>query len=281
MCRFNLSVMSIIVLAASAGASLMPEAAHGQIYVTNVGTNSIGEYDLDGTIVNPSLVSGLDDPWSLAVSGSNIFVTNGGSGTIGEYTTAGGIVSTSLVLGLNSPNAIAVSGSNFYVINGANGVIGEYTTSGVPVNASLVQGFADPWGIAMSGSNLLVTNDNDPNYPNGTVNEYNAGGGRVNVPLVSGLDRPTGIAVSGSELFVANFYSGTIGEYSATDGSVVDASLVTGLPQCGEVDEDARKRYPLACNLWRWRGGKNKHHKTLAAPVLAFVFGGCRKCCRS
>jgi uncharacterized membrane protein YfcA len=61
-----------------------------------------------GGTVNPSLVSGLNDPDGIAVSGSNLFVANWNSGTIGEYTMSGGTVNPSLVSGLNSPAGIAV-----------------------------------------------------------------------------------------------------------------------------------------------------------------------------
>ena len=49
------------------------------------------------------------------------------------------------------------------------------------------------------------------------------------LPLVSGLSNPLGIAVSGANLWVANTGGGTIGEYNATTGAVVNAALVSGL----------------------------------------------------
>ena len=58
--------------------------------------------------MNASLVSGLNAPGGIAVSGSTLFVTNTNSGTIGEYTTSGATVNASLVSGLPSPQGIAV-----------------------------------------------------------------------------------------------------------------------------------------------------------------------------
>ena len=37
---------------------------------------TIGEYTTSGATVNASLVSGLNYPYGIAVSGSNLFVTN-------------------------------------------------------------------------------------------------------------------------------------------------------------------------------------------------------------
>ncbi len=108
--------------------------------------------------VNASLVGGLDDPYGIAVSGSDIFVTNEGSGTVGEYTTSGATVNASLITGLDGPTGIAVSGSDIFVSNFDGDTVGEYTTSGTTVNASLVTGLDEPFGIAVSGSDLFVTN---------------------------------------------------------------------------------------------------------------------------
>ena len=51
----------------------------------------------------------------------------------------------------------------------------------------------------------------------------------MNAALVSGLVSPVGIAVSGGNLFVADSVTGTIGEYNATTGAIVDADLISGL----------------------------------------------------
>ena len=67
--------------------------------------------------MNASLVSGLNGPTGIAVSGSDLFVANYSTGTIGEYTTSGATVNASLVSGLNDPYGIAVSGSNLFVTN--------------------------------------------------------------------------------------------------------------------------------------------------------------------
>src|SRR5947209_6768081 len=89
--------------------TLLAGPAHAQIFVANTNAGTINEYNLDGTPVGTGiLVSGLNHPSGLALSGSNLFVTTG-SGTIGEYTTSGGTVNASLVSALNGPGGIAVS----------------------------------------------------------------------------------------------------------------------------------------------------------------------------
>src|ERR1035438_6738088 len=146
--RIRLLVVTGLTVCAALWA--MPGTAHAQIFVVNEGTGMIGEYNLDGTTVNASLVSGVFNATGLAVSGGDLFVANQNGlnvGTIGEYTTSGGTVNASLVSGLNYPIGIAVSGGHLFVANEVNGTIGEYTTSGATVNAALVSGLNGPFAI--------------------------------------------------------------------------------------------------------------------------------------
>ena len=180
-------------------------------------TNS-GAVAITGATASPTLVSGLNAPDGIAVSGANLWVVNNGSGTIGEYNAATGATvnaRSSPGLGLGAPGAIAVSGANLWVAN-SGGTIGEYSaTTGATVNASLVSGLSGPTAIAVSGANLFVTN-----FGSGTIGEYNATtGAPVNASLVSGLNAPDGIAVSGANLWVANQNGNNVGEYNATTGA--------------------------------------------------------------
>ena len=215
---------AVVLASVTLGSMPATVRADNIIYVTNEGSGTIGEYTTSGATVNASLVSGLDEPFGIAVSGSDLFVADYGYGRIGEYTTSGATVNASLVSGLICPAGIAVSGPDLFVATPENSTIGEYTTSGATVNASLVSGLSNPHGIAVSGSNLFVAN-----WGNGTIGEYTTSGATVNASLVSGLGIPLGLFLSGSDLFVTNM-SGTIGEYT-TSGATVNASLVSGLSQ--------------------------------------------------
>lgn len=62
--------------------------------------------------MNPALISGLDFPRDIAISGSNLFIVKAdllpGFGTIGQYTTSGDTVNPDLISGLSFPSGIAV-----------------------------------------------------------------------------------------------------------------------------------------------------------------------------
>jgi uncharacterized delta-60 repeat protein len=208
----------------------------GQIFVTNHSSNTVGEYDATGTAINPSLITGLNGPFDIAVSGSDLFVTNNGGTTLGEYTTSGVVVNSHLITGLDFPSGVVASGSDLFVVNQGNGSagtgsIGEYTLSGTTVNALLIPGLSDPGGIAISGSNLFVVQDSI-----GTIAEYTTAGATVNTALITALNDPNGIAVSGSDLFVSSYSDNSVGEYT-TSGTTVNSSLISDLngPTCVTV----------------------------------------------
>jgi len=96
-----------IALALTCGMAATLKAQN--LYVGNLGNYTIGEYGLDGSTVNTSLISGLNYPVGLAISGDDLFVANFYGDSVGEYTTSGATVNASLISGLDSPAYIAVS----------------------------------------------------------------------------------------------------------------------------------------------------------------------------
>jgi hypothetical protein len=74
------------------------------ILVANFGNGTVGEYTTSGGTVTAALISGVSNPGSITVSGSNLFVANGTpANTIGEYTTSGSTVNASLISGFSGP----------------------------------------------------------------------------------------------------------------------------------------------------------------------------------
>jgi hypothetical protein len=104
----SIFVVLFATLAAATALWAMPATARAQIFVVNHQNGTIGEYTTSGATVNASLISGLNNPGGVAVSGTNLFVVNNGTNSIGKYTTAGATVNASLITGLNGPIDIAV-----------------------------------------------------------------------------------------------------------------------------------------------------------------------------
>ena len=185
--------------------------------------------------------------WCLPVVAGEIYVADGS--TVGAYPTSGATAQNTLVSNLtnnvgNNPVGVAVSGNDLFVLSSGDllggGQFGAYNaTTGATINASLPVDLSTALGIAASGGNLLVANTFGDK-----IGEYTTSGATVNASLVTGLKNPTVMAVSGNDLFVANAgttgngteftpRSGSIGEYNATTGAVIQKTLVTGLTSNG------------------------------------------------
>lgn len=168
-----------------------------------VGGEAVNEYSFSLLGTETVVSSGLNDPTSIAASGSYLFVANNPCdgvtpATIGIYTTSAVPEQVSLISGLGlSSNYIAAAGAFWFVANAATGIVAEYSATGDMVNPALISGLGNISGIAVSGSNLFITTSVDANgdIDSGSVGEYTISGAPVNASLISGLDDPSGIAV--------------------------------------------------------------------------------------
>ena len=210
--------------------TLLAGRADAQIFVSS--SDMVSEYNFDGTLVNASLITGLNAPFGLALSGNSLYVVNFVNGSVGEYDATSGVaINATLITGLSqAPTVLAVSGSNLYVVNSLPGGVALYNaTTGASINPSFITGLSYPAGIAISGNDLYVPSQENLNF--GYINKYDATtGAAVSVPLISGLlHAPEGLLVSGNILYQANVTAGTVGTYNATTGAVINASFISGL----------------------------------------------------
>ena len=218
--------------------------ADGQIFVADFNNGVIGKYNLDGTPVNTSLISGLQGPYDLASDGNgHLFVLSrglGGRGYVGEYNLDGSPVNVSLISGLQSAQSMALDG-NGHIFIGQNpllgGYVSEFNLNGTPVNTSLITHIR-PICLEIDGNGHIFIADNNGNGVGGYVREYTTSGLVINPTLIGGLNNPIGLALDGDgHLFVANNTGGYIGEYTIS-GETVNASLISGLNNLGKIALD-------------------------------------------
>jgi hypothetical protein len=217
-CRHLLNALFAVL----SGGLLISTACADVIFVADFNSGTIGEYTTAGVPISPTLISGLNHPLGIVVSGSDLFVANSGSDIIGEYTTAGVPINPALISGVINPRDIAISGSDLFVTTISG--VGKYTTAGVPVNPMLITGLSQPFGIVVSGSDLFVANQS----AGGVISKYTTGGVLVNPALVSAIPQPPAeIAISGSDLFVVSndFSLGGVGKYT-TAGVPINPALI-------------------------------------------------------
>ena len=101
-------------LIAAAALWAMPRTARAQLYVTEVPPGVVlgfvGKYDATtGAAISPSFITGLNQPFGLAVKSNTLFVANQSNGTIGEYDAkTGAAVNANFITGLSLPVGLAV-----------------------------------------------------------------------------------------------------------------------------------------------------------------------------
>src|SRR5262249_9746694 len=116
----------------------------------------IGEFNMDGSPINATLVNGLDYPWGIASEGNNLYVANGHF--VGEYATSGATINDAAVLAHGFPRVMALDGNGFLYTLDDFGTVGKYTTTGATINAELITGLPGCGfpSIATDGQYLYV-----------------------------------------------------------------------------------------------------------------------------
>jgi DNA-binding beta-propeller fold protein YncE len=105
--------IALILSAASATLPMAIRAAPGDLYVTNLASNTVDIYAPDGT--KSVFASELNSPQGLVFDRTNnLYVADGGSGSIFKYDTAG--TRTTFYTGLSSPVGMTITGNRLMVV---------------------------------------------------------------------------------------------------------------------------------------------------------------------
>jgi hypothetical protein len=227
----------LLAVACAAVATVSAAAAPGawaasppQLYWSNAGTGAIGEANLDGGASKPSLITGLGDPFGLALDGQHIYWASSG-GAIGEANLDGTNVNPAFITGGSVPDAVAVDRQHIYWANRSSGTIGEANLDGTDVNQNFITGASLPFGLAVDGQHIYWANYG------GAIGEANLDGTNVNQTFIAGAGA-AGVAVDGQHIYWANVGRNTIGEANL-DGTQINESFITGasLPVGITVDD--------------------------------------------
>jgi len=141
----------------------------GSILYVTTQNGTVDKYNAgNGTLIKSGLVTGLNGPYGIAVSGSNLYVANFNIDTIGEYNAGNGTaVNASLVSGLSSPWGIAVTAA-------PNSALLTITATGTATPAYTGAG---------NSSSITVTNTGVGYYVPGLLNHITANGGNGSVKI--------------------------------------------------------------------------------------------------
>jgi streptogramin lyase len=210
--------------------ALAGTAARAQILITNSGTDTVGVYYFNGSVVNAALISGLKKmlrriavlvataSWLVVGHAQTqiLFVSDATAGTVSKVSSSGTV--STFVTGLNRPFGVAVdSGGNLFVMNqgnGTNGTISKVSPAGSV--STFATGIVSGEGLVFDASdNLYVAN-------NGSVTKFTPGGSASQ--FATGFNTPAGLTFdSNGNLFVTAYGSGSSNGsiWKVTPGSVI------------------------------------------------------------
>ena len=180
---------------------------------------AIARANLDGTGVKNGFITGVKDPWGVAVDGQHIYWTDDNGTTIARANLDGTGVDRSFITGTDSIG-VAVDSHYVYWTNATAGTIGRADLDGTGVTQSFITGANDPWAVAVDGQHVYWTN-----YGSSTIGRANVDGTGVNQSFITGANEPSGVAVDGQHVYWID--DGAIGRANL-DGTGVNESFVSG-----------------------------------------------------
>ena len=202
-----------------------------KLYWTDAGTDKIQRSNLDGSVVEDLVTTGLDWPYGLAldVSGGKLYWTDRGTAKIQRSNLDGSGVEDLVTTGLESPVGLAldVSGGKLYWTDRGTAKIQRSNLDGSDVEDLVTTGLESPVGLALdvSGGKLYWTD-----IGTDKIQRSNLDGSGVEDLVTTGLESPVGLAldVSGGKLYWTDGGTDKI-QRSNLDGSGVEDLVTTGL----------------------------------------------------
>jgi sugar lactone lactonase YvrE len=205
--------------------------AHGNLYVANVGNNTVSEF-APGRTTPSAILTGLDEPVSLAFDAQgNLYVANNGANSVGTTVSVfapGSTTPTRTLTGLDNPYALAFDAhGNLYVGN-------SQTVSVFPPGSTsptrTLTGLNNAAGMAFDAAgNLYVANIGFGSA--GTTVSVFAPGSTTPTRTLTGLDEPLALAFDAhGNLFVANWGGSqgtTVSEFAP--GSTTSTATLSGV----------------------------------------------------
>lgn len=143
----------------------------------------------NGTLLGaPFIAEGvLQDPRSMAVSGSTLYILSASDGTVGTYdANTGAAINPTFIAGLTSAGALALSGADLFVRwqDGDDNVISRYNANtGALVSANLIPSLTTASWVSVAGGSLYVGHE-------GGIGQYGFDGTEIDAQLIADVTYP-------------------------------------------------------------------------------------------
>lgn len=215
-----------IALDTTGGGGLTVNKNHIYWTSANGGTaTTIARANLDGTGVDPTFITGAQNPCGVAVDGSNIYWAGDVGTSIGRANLDGTDVNQDFITTGNGVCGVAVTRSDIYWANYETGHIGRAKLDGSHVKDDFITGCGS--GIAIEGKYIYFTT------PSGTgIGRANIDGTDVDPNFITGLNGEVAfIAADSTYIFWADWGSrgsGTTIGRANLNGTGVNQSFIKG-----------------------------------------------------
>lgn len=204
------------------------------LYVADMANKRIQTHDASsGAAINLSFITGLNNPWGIAVAGDLLFVSDlDGTDDVGAYDATTGVYLFDLA-GTAGSIDVAVSGNTVYVLVYSSGKVMTFdATTGAVISPSFITGnLAGGQGIAVAGGNLYGAMNGDL-----AIRLWDTWTGvLLNSTFATTLACPEDVDVSGDTLYVTAGGSGSgegglnrkVETFNATTGDLINNNFVS------------------------------------------------------
>lgn len=195
---------------------------NGFLYVANQGAGTVSVINATTGALADTIDVG-DEPYGLAVVGTELYVANTGSDTVSVINTATNAVTYTINVGVK-PYYVATIGTNVYVTNSLSNTVSVIDTATHAVTDTIPVG-SYPRGIKAYGTDLYVANYGDPNYSGGNyISVIDSLTNEVSdtIILPAGSDGPRGVTTVGDKVYVSNFRSNDISVIDTATNEITD-----------------------------------------------------------
>jgi virginiamycin B lyase len=193
------------------------------IYWSNEATDAIGRANLDGTGVEPAIVTGLGDPTSLVVYGNKLYWDEYGGGSIGRANLDGSEAEPDFIPKVEPYFGIAAAAGHLYW----SGFEGDDITRAKIDGTDVEKEFIKPTSLAYT----LVADGDYIYWGTETSNEIGRArldGSEVQPGLITGITAPIAMTADAGHLYFAEFKGGSPIARAKLDGTDVEPEFITG-----------------------------------------------------
>jgi len=230
--RRGAALLGLALVIASVALAFTASTASATLYWANIGSDSIGRANDDGSDKNNSFIIGASAPADVAVSGNYVYWANLTTSTIGRANLDGSGVDQSFIETGGAPRGVAARGDYIYWTN-VDGPrsIGRAKVDGSEVNQSFIPALPNggvPYGVAVNSSHIYWTDNH-----NGKIGRADVDGSSVNYTFMEAGDPlPMGIALDQEHVYWTGFQYNRIGRANL-DGSDYNGDFITALSTGG------------------------------------------------